>query len=623
MNSDTSVKNILILAANPKGTAPVNINKESRGIKEGLRRSRMRDYFKVYENYAVRPEDVQRTIYDYKPNIIHFSGHGKGEEGLVFDSETGEPQMVSGDALAGIFEEFADQIECVVLNGCYSEVQAKEIAKHINYVIGMNKAIGDEAAIKFAVGFYEALGGGRSIDSAFRLGCNAIQIQNIQEHLTPQLFKNPNKRKFPRLWPLYLRRSLINVLLKSSIPITSAIIILRFIGVFEASELWLYDQMMMRKLTIEEQDKRLLIIEVTRQDIENQTGFRRGSLTNETLLSILEKLLGLKNKPKTIGIDIYRNFATDKNTDANKKLANILETESSIFAVCNVGRPGGKDGVTPPPEFPLERLGFSDFILDNGGIIRRQLLSMEGHPQTPCKYKEGSIVENSFSLQLALHYLGKPYQKPSKENNQTAKIGNTVFTLLDGQYQGGYYNPDFGGEQILLNYSILCKSNCSLEIAEKVTVTDVIKNDVLKNYKDLKNRIVLIGVTDPSYENPWSTPFSFPYEQVPGVILQAQMVSQILDAVSGERHLLKVWSFWYEMLWIFAWSLMGGALFQWFLFKKSLVIIGGLVFIILPISSLIMFNSVTPTWVPLSPPALSFTVTGGVVVFLKLRNRNY
>jgi len=75
------------------------------------------------------------------------------------------------------------------LNGCYSKAQANEIAKHIPYVIGMNQAIGDKAAIAFAVGFYDALGAGRSIEFAYNFGCTAIQLEGIAEHLTPVLLK--------------------------------------------------------------------------------------------------------------------------------------------------------------------------------------------------------------------------------------------------------------------------------------------------------------------------------------------------------------------------------------------------------------------------------------------------
>ena len=91
--------------------------------------------------------------------------------------------------MAALFEQFSSQVDCVILNACYSEIQAKAIAKHIKYVIGMNQAIGDKAAIDFAIGFYQALGGGRSIEDAYKLGRVQIQLQGIPEHLTPVLIK--------------------------------------------------------------------------------------------------------------------------------------------------------------------------------------------------------------------------------------------------------------------------------------------------------------------------------------------------------------------------------------------------------------------------------------------------
>jgi TIR domain/CHAT domain len=181
------MKKVLILAANPKGTTPLRLNEELRDIAEGLRRAENRDQFSLEQHLAVRSRDIRRALLDYKPQIVHFSGHGAGEEGLVFEDEIGQSKLISSAALAGLFELFAEQIECVVLNGCYSEVQARAIAQHINYVVGMRRAIGDKAAIEFAVGFYDALGAGRSIEFAYKLGCSAIQMAGVEEHLTPVL----------------------------------------------------------------------------------------------------------------------------------------------------------------------------------------------------------------------------------------------------------------------------------------------------------------------------------------------------------------------------------------------------------------------------------------------------
>lgn len=186
-NGEQPVKTILILAANPKGTVPLRLDEEVREIKAGLQRSRYRERFVVEHESAARPRDVRRAILDYKPQLVHFCGHGEGKTGLVLEDETGQPKLVSTEALADLFKLFADQVECVLLNACYSEIQAQAIAQHINAVIGMNQSIGDRAAVEFAVGFYDALGAGRSIQFAFDLGRNAMQMAGIAENQTPVL----------------------------------------------------------------------------------------------------------------------------------------------------------------------------------------------------------------------------------------------------------------------------------------------------------------------------------------------------------------------------------------------------------------------------------------------------
>lgn len=147
-NPQSTAKTILILAANPKGTVPLRLDEEVREIKAGLQRSRQRDQFVVEYESAARPRDVRRAILDYKPQVVHFCGHGEGQKGLVLEDDQGKPKLVSTEALADLFKLFADQVECVLLNACYSEVQAKAIAQHINAVIGMTQPIGDRAAYR-------------------------------------------------------------------------------------------------------------------------------------------------------------------------------------------------------------------------------------------------------------------------------------------------------------------------------------------------------------------------------------------------------------------------------------------------------------------------------------------
>ena len=183
-------KKILILAANPKDTARLALPQEARDIRAILDSTQYRDDFSVEHIGAVRPSDIQSELLrDPPPTIVHFSGHGEGEDGLVFENHAGESQLISAAALANLFKLFADRVQCVVLNACYSKFQAEAIAEHIPCVIGMNQAIGDKAALTFAEAFYKALGAGKSLEFAFEIACNAIELHNLPDNLTPVMLK--------------------------------------------------------------------------------------------------------------------------------------------------------------------------------------------------------------------------------------------------------------------------------------------------------------------------------------------------------------------------------------------------------------------------------------------------
>ena len=191
MSQPSSVTTILMLSANPNGSSSQRLEQEKRDIKRGLERSRHRDSFRLETESAVRSKDLRRAMLDLNPQIVHFSGQGEAEAGLVFEDESGQPKLIDAEALAGLFKLFAGKLQCVVLNACYSEAQAEAIAQHIPYVIGMSQAIEERAAIEFAVGFYDALGAGRDFEFAYEFGCSAARLNGTAD-LTPVLKTQPD-----------------------------------------------------------------------------------------------------------------------------------------------------------------------------------------------------------------------------------------------------------------------------------------------------------------------------------------------------------------------------------------------------------------------------------------------
>ena len=157
-------KKILLLASNPSETGRLRVDEEFREIEISLERSLKREQFELKAAGAVRYRDFNRQVLVNKPNIVHFSGHGLGtrspaeneeanrkfvledtlkslEGGLVVEDGSGGYKVIDAYTLAGLFRLFAGTVECVVLNACYSQVQAEAIAQYIPFVVGMSLSL--------------------------------------------------------------------------------------------------------------------------------------------------------------------------------------------------------------------------------------------------------------------------------------------------------------------------------------------------------------------------------------------------------------------------------------------------------------------------------------------------
>ncbi len=189
--SQTALR-ILFLTADPfTGLRQgLRLPQELRAIREKLREARLNDHFEVEWEPAVRPEDFTRALQVFAPDIVHFSGHGDEDGAILVEGQEGEAQPVTPHALAGLFSLVADQVQCVVLNACYSSKQAQAISRKIRYVIGMQKEVEDRAAITFSIGFYQALGDGRPIEKAFAYGRALVEMYNFADFRTPVLWKD-------------------------------------------------------------------------------------------------------------------------------------------------------------------------------------------------------------------------------------------------------------------------------------------------------------------------------------------------------------------------------------------------------------------------------------------------
>lgn len=371
---------------------------------------------------------------------------------------------------------------------------------------------------------------------------------------------------------------------------TGLVFVGREVRLLTTAELSIYDTLT-RWRSVAEPDPRILIVTVTEEDIQAQN---RWPLADETIYQLLQKLE--QYQPRAIGLDIYRDIAQPPGREA---LLNYLQNSDRTIAICKLSETAESQGVSPPPEVPESRLGFSDLVIDDDGVIRRSLLLGQPEETSNC------ITRYAFSFQLARYYLA-PDNLLANFQDGKLYIGSTEFPRLT-QRTGGYQGVDAEGYQILLNY------RAPRTVARQVTLTEVLEGKIDPDW--VRDRVVLIGVTAPSIGDDFYTPYSASQRQIhrmPGVVVHAQIVSQILSAVLDERPLLWDWPEWAEILWIFGWSMVGGVVAL--KIQHPLKLAGASTIALGSLFSLSWGLFVQGAWVPIFAPTVAFAIAGGGVL---------
>lgn len=203
-------KVILFLASNPLPEAKLQLEKEYVRIAATLQEKV--DKYRLVAEWAVTPQKLLAALLKYRPNFVHFSGHGLSEAeagkrgtrpsglpaeaeedigGIFLEDPQGKPKFVNGQALTRLFETVSKKIELevVLLNACHSEEQARTIAQFVPYVIGMSDAVYDNTAIEFSSGFYQTMASENDIDFAFDIARTMIQMEGLPDDKVPVIYK--------------------------------------------------------------------------------------------------------------------------------------------------------------------------------------------------------------------------------------------------------------------------------------------------------------------------------------------------------------------------------------------------------------------------------------------------
>jgi CHAT domain-containing protein len=178
---------LLLLATNPIGSDPLRIDEELRDIKDCVT-ANPEKRIGVELRLAVRAQDLQKTLLELKPAIVHFSGHGDENGEILIENPLGYPEPVSAEALADLFRVFGDTVRCVVLNACNSCEQARRLSQFIDSAVGMEGSVSVGAGKAFSLSFYQALAYGKDVATAFELGRNQILLEGRGEEDIPRLF---------------------------------------------------------------------------------------------------------------------------------------------------------------------------------------------------------------------------------------------------------------------------------------------------------------------------------------------------------------------------------------------------------------------------------------------------
>ncbi len=568
----------------------------------------------------VEPSRSQLTaqLWDAGWDILFFAGHSSSQGQGQFQVNSAEALTI--DQLKfGLRRAIAQGLQLAIFNSCDGLGLAWDLADlHIPQVIVMREPVPDRVAQEFLKYFLAAYAGGRSLYAAVREAREKLQaMEDAFPCATwlPIICQNPAEipptwqelcGQPPRQVPTIPWQQWGQVVL-GSLAITTVVVGVRWFSWLQPLELAAFDRLMQLR-PAEPPDARLLVVTVTDADVRAEGNEpRRGSISDRTLARLLAFLQ--RSQAAAIGLDIYRDYPVSPNRPQLVKQLQQTETPTQgtrLIAICKRPDPVyDPAGVAPPPEVNPQHIGFSDFIDDSDGILRRHLLAMAPNPiATAC------TATRAFNVELAFHYLRLQGMPVDITPTGDLQLGDRHFPRLHSR-TGGYQAVDTDGAQLLLNYRA---SPTPTAIAPQVTVSQILSGEV--NAAAIKDRIVLIGITTASSSDYWFTPYGAGTKNaLPGVLLQAQMVSQIISAALDRRPLLWVWPLPVEMVWLGLWAITGGLLAQFVRRLPQFVVMTvGAVGTLSTVCWLILIQG---GWVPFVPAAIALIGASGVVKLLE------
>ena len=565
--------------------------------------------------FLVEPEcwQINGQLWSQPWDILFFAGHSETQDGEGRIYLNPKESLNFKQLKYALKTAIQNGLQLAIFNSCDGLGLARNLQElDLPQIIVMREPIPDKIAHEFLKHFLPEFAGGASLYQS--VGIARQHLQGWENDYPcaswlPVIVQNP-ATPTPTWHSLrygnqkHISKRILTTALLSSVLVTGLVMVGRTLGILQGLELQIYDKFMQLR-PAEDVDERILVIKVTESDLNYQQDKEMqregGSLSDEALALLLQKLAPYQ--PRVIGLDIFHDYPF------SPQVRSQLDNYPHFFAVCEGYQSEDKPGVASPPTLASEKVGFADVVLDEDGVLRRHLW-YASFDDDKC------LTNTSLSLQLAMGYL-------AEERSETVTIqkglqlgmGKAMLKFLD-VHTGGYQGLDTRGYQMFLNYR-------SPQIAQTVTLRQVLEGEIdLSKFED---KLVLIGTTAHSYKDYHLTPLSRSRRQdakMAGVMIQAQMASQIISAVLDNRPLLGVWGRSQETLWVLGWAMAGGLLawrirYPSVLIAVGVVMVGGLGVVCYGVFLM-------GIWIPFVPPVLALVLTGGVVnfVFCRVMNRS-
>ncbi|MEL7036624.1 MAG: adenylate/guanylate cyclase domain-containing protein [Cyanobacteria bacterium J06592_8] len=404
--------------------------------------------------------------------------------------------------------------------------------------------------------------------------------------------RNRKKKAFLEKWTLNLRlkfvfcRSIRRWLI---VPVIAILVIgLRLTGVLQLLEWAAFDQMMILR-PLEPRDERIVVVSICEDDIQ---AIGTWPIPDGTLAEVIEKIK--QQQPTAIGLDLYRNLEVPP---GHEQLLKTYRTTPNLIGIKKVVSDANGSAISPPPVLAeQDQISAADLVLDGDGKVRRALLTL----QPP----EDEVIFN-IGLRLALIYLEAEGIVPEPTATGDVKLGDGVFTRFTAN-DGSYVRADENGYQVFLNYRGL------RDRFQTVSISDILADRVSPDL--MRDRIVLIGTTAESLNDLFFTPYNSNIfrilDRTPGVIIHANIASQILGTALDNRPLFKVGSEPIEWLWILLWSGVGMLIGMSYRPTQGIckIIAAGV-----SLTVICYLAFLQGWWIPILPPLLALLGSGSMI----------